>query len=517
MKRLITVVAAALCVSALLAKEVVWTGSGSGGWGDPENWSEAPVADDIAVIPADTLVRVASSDLADFRSFGGYRLESGSTLFLDAVTFPSSSAFSKPLTGSGSLVAVGGSMYLSADNGRFDGTFAFTNNYCEVHHPCALGTTNEVWLRAEQFKNYYIKVDRADGPNVMSNSFFFAGPNARCTVFQAVKSGFQLHGPVKIVSGWCQFLNDTSHLYWTSFRGGIYGDGYLLSGSQKSNVTEIACSVDLGGGLVTYNDGFQIRGRLERGSMELESAGKGFVFHGEGLCCTNDLLVADPIQVSTQENRGGFLDLNGFSQTIGNINERIDRNGATTESNFFITSAVPATLTVVGSPNRRYAQNGFAGLLQGALSLSYDWDGRPGLQAYYTPCTAGLFKLSSGGSMTGEISCRRGDFRIESTASLPNVTALSVSNTGKMTVSANGVGAGGAGMAVHVSDSGTLTIGTDVTITAKKACVGGIWLEPGTYGGEGSAAPTKLVGLSGSGVMTVAEYGGPKGFIINFQ
>ena len=385
-KMLIAAAASACSLAALFAKEVVWTGGGSGGWSDPDNWSEAPEADDVAVLPANTLVPVAAADRAAFLAFGGYRLEPGSTLFLDAVTFESTSAFSKPLSGSGALVAVGGSMYLTADNSDFDGTFAFTNNYCDVHHPHALGTTNDVWVKAGRQTGHGIKIDRVDGPSVMSNRLFVAGANERRTVFQAIKSPIELRGLVTIVEGWCLFINDASTpAYYTRFLGGICGNGWLFTGGQLGNVTEIRCGVDLGGGLVACEDGFQVHDRLLRGDIDLDISGKGFVFHGKGLCCTNDVRVSDPLGL---RKTGGLLDLNGFSQTIGNVCERLDHNGLATETNFVITSKAPATLTMVGTPNRRYDKNGFAGCLAGAVSLCYDWAGRGGGVRRHTTPTA---------------------------------------------------------------------------------------------------------------------------------
>ena len=87
-----------------------------------------------------------------------------------------------------------------------------------------------------------------------------------------------------------------------------------------------------------------------------------------------------------------------------------------------------------------------------------------------------------------------------------------------MTVSADGIGAGGAGLLVQVAGgTGALTISANVTLGAKRAFVDGRWLDAGTYGGNDSSAPNKLAGLAGTGVMTVAEYGGPKGFSIIFR
>ena len=518
-KMLITVAASAFSLTALFAKDVVWTGNGSGGWGDPDNWSEAPEADDVAVLPANTLVPVVAADRAAFLAFGGYRLEPGSTLFLDAVTFASTSAFSKPLSGSGALVAVGGSMYLTADNSDFDGTFAFTNNYCEVHSKTGLGTTNSVWVRGTGLQQEKIlKIARVDGPNVMSNAFYFAsnGDTIRTPVFQAVKTPLVVEGPVTIVRGWCQFFTDTaSTAYRTAFRGGIGGDGFMICGHQKDLAMDLESEVDISGSLVAFDGGFVVYSRIRRGRIGLESKNKGYKFMAAGLCCTNDVFVGE-CQIT---HEGGYLDLNGFSQTIGNVCERIDHNGVATETNFYFTSESPATITIMGTPNRRFDPNGFAGCLKGAVSLCYDWDGRAGPTAYLTGCTAGIFRLTGDNSTTtGGIHCRRGTFKIESTAALPNLTSLSVSDTGKMTVSADGIGAGGAGLLVQVAGgTGALTISANVTLGAKRAFVDGRWLDAGTYGGNDSSAPNKLAGLAGTGVMTVAEYGGPKGFSIIFR
>ena len=516
MRKLMTV-ACAVCVAAVAsAKEVTWTGGGSG-WGDPANWSDTPQEGDIAVIPENVTATVKLADVTAFRNFGGYRLEAGSMLFLDAVSFHSYDAFDKPLTGSGTLYAYNGSIWFKPDSSAFDGKFAFTNTYVEVHSKTALGTTNEVWLgRTSQFNNYHMKIDRVDGPSVVTNVFHFGAPNGRSYVLESIKSPLKVYGPVVIDQGWCQFINDSSNAeYHNEYYGGIYGEGYMFGGVQASGeVTVIASEVDLGGGLVAYDGGFTIQGVLKRGCIGLESKGRGFKFMAANLCQTNDVLMGE-WQIT---KNGGYIDLNGFDQTIGNICERIDHDGVTTEPDFYLTSEKPATLTMLGTPNRRFGGgNGFVGCLRGALSLCYDWDGRDGIQAYYTGCTAGLFKLTSENSTSGGITCKRGDFRIEATATLPNLTSLGVSNTGKMTVSANGIGEEGDGLVVTVADSGVLTIGTDVTIAAKSACLGGKWIDPQpgeTYGGPDSAATVKLAGLAGTGLLTVAEYGGPKGLMM---
>lgn len=516
MKNSFAVLSVAVAFStSLVAKEVTWTGGGSG-WADPDNWSDTPQEGDIAVIPENVTATVKSTDIDAFRAFGGYRLDAGSTLFVDAVTFSSTKAFDKPLTGSGTLSAKGGILYIKSDNSAFDGKFAFTNNYVEVHSTSALGTTNEVWLRTQEAKDYNIKIDRVDGPGVVSNCFFFAGTNGRSPAFQGMKSPMMLCGPVTVITGWCKFINDQpSDAYWNRFLGGVFGEGYLLSDGVKGNVTEIFSDVNLGvGGLIASDAGFKINAKILKGTLSFDKVGLGYVFQAANCCCANDLLFSDPY---TNVKSGGLFDLNGFDQTIGNIVERLDKNGATTESGCVLTSETSATLTMVGTPNRRYAANGFAGCLTGAISLCYDWDGRASRQAYYTGCTAGLFKLTSENSTSGGITCKRGDFRIEATATLPNLTALGVSNTGKMTVSANGIGEEGDGLVVTVADSGVLTIAEGVTLAAKSACIGGKWIDPKpgeTYGGPDSAATVKLAGLAGTGLLTVAEYGGPKGLLL---
>ena len=519
MKKILMNMSVACVLSMAHAKEVTWKGGGSG-WGDPSNWSDTPLAGDIAVIPENVTATVKSADVDVFRTFGGYRLEAGSTIFVDAVTFFSFNAFDKPLTGSGTLLAVGGSLYLKSDNSAFDGKFVFTNNSVEVHSPTGLGTTNTVCVAKTSSGNangQHLKIDRVDGPDEMKNNLVFTGPGSRSYVMESIKSPLTISGHVSIPSGWCQFVNDnTSTNYYNRFLGGVSGEGYLFTGNLPGNLTAIDSEVDLGGGLVAYNGGFTVNGFIRRGCLGLETKGRGFVFGAAELCNTNDVILAEWQIAKT----GGFLDLNGYNQTIGNICERMDHNGVTTESDFFFTSEKPAMLTVAGTPNRRYDASGFAGCLTGAISLCYDWDGRAGIKAYYTDCTPGLFKLTSVNSTSGGIACKRGDFRIEVTATLPNLTALGVSNTGKMTVSVNGIGEEGDGLVVTVADSGVLTIGTDVTIAAKSACIGGKWIDPkpgDTYGGPESAATVKLDGLAGKGILTVAEYGGPKGFMLLFR
>lgn len=533
MKNSFAVLSVAVAFSmSLVAKEVTWTGGGSG-WVDPDNWSDTPQEGDIAVIPENATATVKPADVTVFRAFGGYRLEAGSTLFLDAVSFFSYSAFDKPLTGSGTLLAVGGSLYLKSDNSAFDGKFAFTNNYVEVHSTSALGTTNEVWVNVQGTSNgKQIKIDRVEGPGVMSNAFYFAGNSApaakdqqgsRYNVLESIKSPLRICGPVTILNNvWGKFINDASSKdYYTRYCGGIYGKGWMFGGAQNvDSAMQIEAEVDLEGGLVACDGNFDVRAKIKRGDLDVDSPDRTIRFFAADLCPTNSDFNFGRVKISAAPNWGGTFDLNGFDQETGNLVTW--REGMYEAPNCVITSPSNATLTVRGCAARTRDTgtifNSFPGVLKGAVSLCLDWDGRPGLKPLYTVNEAGVVKLTcSGSTTTGGLSCKAGLLTVEATATLPNLTALGVSNAGKMTVSANGIGEEGDGLVVTVADSGVLTIAEGVTLAAKSACIGGKWIDPKpgeTYGGPDSAATVKLAGLAGTGILTVAEYGGPKGLMM---
>ena len=174
----------------------------------------------------------------------------------------------------------------------------------------------------------------------------------------------------------------------------------------------------------------------------------------------------------------------------------------------------PAATQTIGDGSSKSFGNFFYGRVLGEVSVVLD----------SKSTTAG--KITFGGndsSTAGGMRAVRGTILIAPSATFPNLTALDVTGEGKCEVYTSALGTVRTGpknllpLTVSVTNAvaGALYIDTGVTIAADTAIVGAEWLSPGlTYGSTASAADVKLAALSGTGLLTVERYGGPKGMIL---
>lgn len=533
MRRLMTVACAACVAAVASAKDVTWTGGGSG-WADPNNWSEAPADGDIAVIPENVTVEAGPVDKVILQSFAACRIEKGATLFLNAISFkwddnhPDDPNYCDTLgldlSGSGCFRAEGGKTCLTGDNRAFVGTFVTTNNALYCCKPYSFYGTNHIYSYSTSgnWETHEVRIQRVNGPSVISNNLHLSVGEGRMCSFYNGKNPLHFYGNLEInaktAGAGGMFSIGAQKAYDIHFHGKQTGNGYLIFSNGDAGCTnyhfEADSEIDMEGGLFAFAANVALKGKITRAVLDAGRGEYGFFFGGENLSNTNCTWFFN--RTMSYVN-GGQFDLSGYSQKVGDICIEPNTNPF---PGCVIKSDKKATLTCCGSMGRDHPNvfNYFGGVLKGQVSFCYDYDGRPGPLCGSRTNPAGKFIFTGTGSDTsGGLSCRRGELTIASTAEFPNITELKAYNAGAVNVEAAGLGAEGEGLVVTVADSGVLTIGADVTIAAKSACIGGKWIDPKpgeTYGGPQSAATVKLDGLAGTGILTVAEYGGPKGLMM---
>ena len=529
MKKLIALVVMSLCGIAF-ADDVTWTGGAGEGdtsWANPDNWSAAPQEGDTAIIPAGVSLKAVASDKETFALFSSFDIREGAQL----VVWQFGVEVSQNLKGAGDLVLVGikdakMGMTLSGDNREFTGEFFTTNVHTGVHSKYALGTTNVVHVYGQGSDMYsqQIKVPSpgewtGSVPSVISNELHFVS-DQYVAQFYVGRNPMYFYGPVYGDGGSPCFYPGAGTAYQAKLYGGLHGTKLAALGANAD-----FCLIELLGGpvdigrLTARAGGFLIGTKIDGTTLEAGREGYGFRFSAENVACTNAPWVFNE---GSGYDSGGYFDLNGKNQEIGDL--VVHGTAAASYGKVIIRSAEPATLTVRGSMGRKYGSyNLFPGVLKGQLSFVYDWDGRvgptvkQGSNAWTNP--AGVFTFTdSVSTTTGAVVCANGALTIAATASLPCITNLSALVNGSLTVNSTAVGTSydTPTLTVRVSDNATLTIGEGVTLAAKTAFLGR-WIDPepgATYGGPDSAATVKLSCLAGTGVMTVAEYGGPKGLML---
>jgi hypothetical protein len=221
---------------------------------------------------------------------------------------------------------------------------------------------------------------------------------------------------------------------------------------------------------------------------------------------------------SMSNNNGGIIDLNGFSQTICDIVK--DPNYPT--QRMVLTSQSPATLTVKGTfyrygfynwKNMESKEANFA--IEGRAS--YELDSRQsGLSGRWQQGDGHTYFTNVTSTTRGYLSVVKGTIRLGADTSWPNLSELRASNKGILLVDTSSVNPGK--FIFSVSDSATVTIAGGVTLDAKKAIVGGTYLEPGVYGGvdAGLDEDHTLSCLLGKGLLIVRRPQHP-GMAVSFK
>ena len=518
MKKPVALVVMSLCGIAF-ADDVTWTGNGeTPAWSDAGNWSKAPAEGDRALFPADAIVTAVADDMTTFGLFSSIDIPESSTLFFSDVT----TTVKVPFTGKGRVLTNGGNLTFAVDNTAFEGFFAMTNTYLRLTNEGGsvnpLGTTNVVWFYYPDSSSYAIMNGASAGKGIpaVSNEFHLVGNQFKNLIINNLVTGLNFYGPVYLV-GTGQWPTAAGTAYGYNFHGGVFGGGFKPTGQSAGYYM-----IRLHDGLVSnvtcncFAGGYYIDTKVQDSTLMAGRGGYGFQFGPKAETTTNVTF-----QFGGSYEDGGYFDLNGDDLQGGDIYFSVSKK-MSTWAGAYITSADPATITFRGNLVRHRNDNDyvgqFNGLLKGQVSFCYDWDGRNATKWSSQRVTVGTLRFSSeGNDTTGTLTCSNGTMVVLATATFPNLTGLRAMNTGVMQVKTAAIGTEGSGLAVTVADSGTMDISEGVTLEAKTAFVGK-WLEPGTYGsaeavaaaGEGKA----LQQLTGLGLLTVAEYGGPKGLML---
>lgn len=530
MKKLVATIAAVVACGSLFAEgnEVTWTGNGAtAAWNDPDNWSAVPQEGDTAVFSEGT-VTATTGDLETFGLFSGFRIETGATLLLSKFN----GTFDQTLTGGGNLAADGAFDHtkiitFKADASLFTGTFAFTNHHVDLYAP--LGTTNDVFVTVAAGVSdvacpFGIEL-KGGAPAVMSNAFYFVGNSSKAPVLfnHYLTSGVTLAGPVKVVSNNVALRLGGTDAYGITIAGGITGGGTLLTLGGGWNATvsgkpvrmdvknvsaEAPNYADLGGNLFGDAGNFIISTVIE--SAYLNADPGSFRFDADHCSTTNTHW-----GFSLGQHDPGTYDLNGHDQDCGNMHYL---KGLPTETNpkMIIKSEEPATLTMHGRMQHVYQtstdpvnkRRRFAGLLNGAVTFVFKSD------LLATPAEINF--LGAGSSTSGGIVSLKGTVNILADATFTNLTLLAAQEQGKLNLETAEIGTLGKGLTVKASDSATMTINGGLVLQAKYAFLGDKWVEAGDYGGPDAGLDEKhtCANLAGTGIVRVAEYGGPKGLML---
>ena len=272
--------------------------------------------------------------------------------------------------------------------------------------------------------------------NLFQNSPIFAGlPTASATV--------TLSGNIAL-STYTLFLRG----------GGVGTASGAISGGGASAVTK----VDTGTWTLSGNNSFTGRLTIGNGTIKLGASGT--------------LNAAVPVTVA-----GGTLDLNGYSQTVGQL-----RGDTTAGSTNTLTSAATATLTVNQSDATR-----FDGRLTGALGLVKAGAGSLMLTNNLNTTTGniivsnGTLVVALGASLgSGNVTVAGGSLELRSAATIADTAALSI------------------------ADGAIVLVGAGITETVDRLFLGGVQKARGTYGTTASGAMfPDDAHFSGTGLINV--------------
>lgn len=541
MKIIMTMIICVIWVQQTFAAPITWNGGGAGDWTDNANWEGniAPSAGDTAVIPSGKTATLATS--ADFvlaNSLVGISLSADDSVL--AITNVSQQMLSAPVTGLGRFVVANGqqTLNLNCDNSGFTGPFLFTNSHVVVNNAKALGTVNVVTNYAVATASTKLEI-MASGN--FGNEFHVFGDMTAKTVsareayycarnFVTNTGPFHVYGAAAIIgpsgdpdSGFVTFSGDFHH----------EGEHYAHIRGKARIIGNMPCSIrttsqNLRGGILVYSNAeleFGAPIKKESSVFEADCPFARIAAYDSVLRFISSVQFPDNNQgalgfgsSSFSDTKGGTIDLNGFSQTVCDI----VKDPQTETTPMILTSATPATLTVKGTyyrfsfANWKGDQSKVANIqLEG--NVSYELDSRQSTLSGRWQFGDGHTYFTNVTSTTkGFLSVARGTMRLGANTSWPNLSELRARNQGKLLVDTAAVNPGR--FLFSVSGSATVTIADGVLLNAKKAVIGGTYLEPGVYGGPdaGLDAAHTLSCLNGTGRLNVRQ---PEnsGFIISFR
>ncbi|MBO7206282.1 MAG: hypothetical protein J6W10_01570, partial [Kiritimatiellae bacterium] len=417
-------------VLSLCAAEITWKGGGeTEAWSDGSNWEGgvAPGLCDIAVLPAGSDVITGNADYTYMRAeatrLAGIRIEEGAWMSVSNLT--ANATHDIPLSGSGGFRCIKASgnysLTMKSDNSAFTGEFFVKEaGFKPSATKYSLGASgNKVSYYGNNPAKWYFQYDIKGCSNVVhlykgTGGFLYYGPNGKAAVY----------GPM--------YVHATSQIWGSGstnfdFYNDVIYDGAAGGGLQiQVGVRMLGNGVlDLGSGFISANKNYldspsypalTIGRRVTRGEVRVgngvdnvDNGAIGLVLKGRDDCFDPSV----KLKMNAAEARVTLSD--GKNQRCGVLAET-----TAVTSSAQITAPSPAMFTVCASGPAAMKTS-----LNGALSFCLN----------STNATeAGTLGIKTGGSMSGILSVHRGTLSIQSTALLPNVTALSAENEGVLLV-----------------------------------------------------------------------------------
>lgn len=531
-----TVIAAFLilaCAAGARCADVTWSGEGSGGWSDGANWegSVPPSEGDTAVVPAGATATLSTADdIALANSLAAISLPYGDSALV--VANSSLADLYVPVTGVGMVTVSNGQKVLNlfGDNTGFSGPFLFTNSYVVVRNRDALGNANVV-------TNYSVAALSGstptrleiEAPGMYANEFHLFGLMSSGTAWQVYyceKDCVTNSGPCYVYgASTIQGPSGFSGFGFVTFSGGFHHEGvdYAYINRKVRIIGDVPCNIRTTsdhqrGGICVMPDGELEFGAPVAKLSVLNDPTARIATQGGILRFVAPSTFPDDNQgaiafgnASRSNNNGGTIDFNGNSITLCDI---VKDPNAPTEP-MVLTSAVPATVTIRGTfyrygfYNWKEDQSKVANLrLEGKVSYELD-----SVQTF----GSGRFNFGNGhtyftnetSNTRGFLSVARGTMRLGADTSWPNLSELRARDNGVLLVDTDSVNPGK--FIFSVADSAKVTLADGLLLDAKKASVGGKYLDPGVYGGPdaGLDAEHTLSCLEGGGRIKVRRPGRP--------
>ena len=545
MKHTLMIVAAAFAAHVTFADAFRWSGGGTGDWTDGANWygGSAPSEGDVAEIPDGAVATIATaSDFTLVNSLAAISLPSRGSALVFANT--AAGDLNTPLTGQGSVTVSNGQkiLNLKGDNSGFTGPFLFTNSYVVVYNARALGISNVVTNYAEAAKTGSTPTRlEIEVSGEFGNEFHLFGPSSGSSsgssrmVYYCENDYVTNSGPCYVYGN--SVIQGPSGFHgfgFVTFSGGFHhtGAGYARIAKKVRIVGDTPCSIRttenyLRGGILVQPDAELEFGAAVKKESSLSGSNpfariavrKGILrFVGTSSFPDNNQGALAFGNASENDNDVGTIDLNGYSQTICDL----VKEPKTLTNPMILTSATPATLTIRGTfyrygfYNWKNAESKVANVrLEGQVSYELNsvqssldgrWQAGDG-HTYFTNETS---------TTRGYLSVVRGTMRLGADTSWPNLSELRARNKGILLVDTASVNPGR--FLFSVSDTATVTIADGVMLDARKAVIGGTYLEPGIYGGSdaGLDEAHTLSCLGGTGRLKVRLPEHP-GFTISFR
>ena len=458
-------------------------------------WNGWPNDGGVVVVPKGETVCVNDADCEKVSKLAGITLMEGSKLVFDNLATQLS--LNADLSGWGTVeVRDSAGVVLSGDNSRLNapGGFFFSNTPVVVAHRYALGAEGAAMnkfhygdldgdgllfrgdgLTVHAPLTIYAtnKLQRVIGPEsmddtlVFSNSFRIAGTHPTVYFRNKVRFAGGIFGTI-----------DNNHLY--SYKAGDYAEVWFDSDVRPHFYYWFAGSLD-------YHLAWDA---VEWGYLVCPYVDGGRIF------CYKDNLFKSLTTGYGAKDSENVLDLNGFDQQI----EHFTAQYIFTHK-MVVTSAVPATVTVVNSNNSK--DSNFASVpacFRGAAAFTYAWTGTNEFRNFFSDTTGaltvekGTFRLTDGAGWGGtNVFVRSGATLVVDGSSA--ACAFTQSGSSKTDL--------------YIDEGGTIELdGGEVPVKVRTLTYNGVVLGAGIYDSSSG------VGIAGTGRLSVKTNGRPGTVIV---